>query len=854
MPVNGNVVITDPTLTVNGWTAAGAVYLFNGQNGQLIRELVGSAPNMAVGGGGVGVCTNGNYVVFSNYSAVDASHAGFCATFVNGTTGLTIGDVNSGSSGGSVPTSVVTGANSLIQNTTVSSGAQVECLTSVQNTIKQSACEVLLGGLVNIDPTTSALNAAGSRFSLGTPPLENQIFTFIPLPNGNYLVLSAQSNALTFGNGTNGVAGVISSTNSLIGSAQDVLGASQVLLTPQALLSQVTVFPDSTYAVTSTHTDTVTFGSGNSGATGNIPLAGSVAGGLISPLTNGNLAVADPVHGTASLVARGTFHVISTLTGGGAGLTVTPLSNGNFVVCSPAFNDGAGAFTLVNGTAGLNTAVSAANSMVGSSEGDDVGSGGAIALSNGNYVVFSPNFHGERGAATFGSGTVTAVGTVTAANSLVGVNVKDAVGSNGGTALTNGNYVVISPLFGDGEGAVTFGNGASGTVGTVSTANSLLGANDTDAVGSGGAVALAHGGFVALSPSFGSGKGAATYGNGTSLVAGTVSSANSLVGTTTSDNVGISGAVALANGNYVVVSPNFGANSGAVTFGNGTSGVRGVVTSSNSLVGNAGDSVGGGTMTLQNANFQYPVTTAQGLNTNTMFGVVPLPNGNYVVMTPGFGGGAGAATFGNGSTGVVGGVTATNSLVGSVATDHVSGGGVVVLPSGNYVVLSPFWSNGSATLVGAATFGLGTTGISGQVSPGNSLVGVFSGDLIGYTSENTSSAPNIYQTLFNQGGTNGNSVGQLSQFGIPSVSQNGQITILSTGDYVVMSPWAFGETGAATLCSGSTGLSGPLTTTNSLVGQTGRGLLGMQVGFNGTHLVAGGEPALAQNPVIVVSQ
>ena len=76
------------------------------------------------------------------------------------------------------------------------------------------------------------------------------------------------------------------------------------------------------------------------------------------------------------------------------------------------------------------------------------------------------------------------------------------LGFGGVDALTNGNYVVRSPGW-DGAalnvGAVTWGNGSSGVVGAVSAANSLVGSQDLDNVGSGGAVALPNGNYVVIS-------------------------------------------------------------------------------------------------------------------------------------------------------------------------------------------------------------------------------------------------------------------------------------------------------------------------------------------------------------------
>jgi hypothetical protein len=103
---------------------------------------------------------------------------------------------------------------------------------------------------------------------------------------------------------------------------------------------------------------------------------------------------------------------------------VTALSNGNYVVASPFWNDNRGAATWGDGTAGVTGPVGAGNSLVGSGPGDQVGSGSVspsvTALGDGNYVVNSPNWDGGRGAATWADGTVGVTGPVDASNSLVG--------------------------------------------------------------------------------------------------------------------------------------------------------------------------------------------------------------------------------------------------------------------------------------------------------------------------------------------------------------------------------------------------------------------------------------------------
>ncbi len=303
-------------------------------------------------------------------------------------------------------------------------------------------------------------------------------------------------------------------------------------------------------------------------------------------------------------------------------------------------------------------------------------------------------------------------GTLQAATFSEFVDPNPAVGNQFGAtvvALSTGNVVITSPFDDAGgadAGAVYLFNGATGAL--IST---LRGSTASDQVGASGVTALSNGNYVVRSPYWDNGAivnaGAATWGSGTTGVTGAVSAANSLVGSTASDNVGISGVASLSNGNYVVGSASWdnGAivNAGAVSWGSGTTGVSGVVSAANSLVGStASDFVG-------------------------ISGVTALSNGNYVAASPAWDNGAiadaGAATWGSGTTGVTGVVSAANSLVGSTASDNVGNIGVTALSNGNYVVASTFWDNGAIVNAGAATWGSGTTGVTGAVSAASSLVG-----------------------------------------------------------------------------------------------------------------------------------
>jgi hypothetical protein len=602
------------------------------------------------------------------------------------------------------------------------------------------------------------------------------------------------------------------------------------------------------------------------------PLGSGRFGRSVTALPNGNIVVTDPDYDTETTVDVGAVYLyggatgerISTLTGSTAGDQigydgVTVLSNGNYVVVSRYWDNGvatdAGAATWGNGTTGVSGVVSAGNSLVGSTTGDWVGgNNGVTTLSNGNYVVSSPDWDNggvmNVGAVTWGNGTTGVSGVVSSSNSLVGSTTGDRVGWEV-TALSNGNYVVRSPYWDNtgaehavatSAGAVTWGNGATGTSGVVSAGNSLVGSTTGDRVGW-EVTALSNGNYVVSSMEWDNAgivdAGAATWGNGTIGISGVVSSTNSLVGSTTGDRVG-SGATALSNGNYVVSSlswNNGGAtDAGAATWGNGTTGISGVVSSTNSLVGDK-------------------------INDLVGASVAALSNGNYVVRSPHWDNGgavdAGAATWGNGKTGTSGVVSSENSLVGSTANDFVGLGIVTALSNGNYVVSSSYWDNGGVANAGAATWGDGTIGISGVVSSANSLVGSTAGDQVGQGVTALSngnyvvSSPHWDNGVTDVGAaTWGNGTTGIS--GVVSSANSlvgsttddqvgyGGVTALSNGNYVVRSPyWDNGgvtDAGAATWGDGMTGVSGAVSAANSLVGSTA----GDQVGSDGVAALSNG--------------
>ena len=705
----------------------------------------------------------------------------------------------------------------------------------------------------------------------------------VVLNNGNFVVMSPQwqgVGAVTWGSSTSGVSGTtVSSSNSLVGSTYDDQIGYRVLYPGVVPLS------NGNYIVYSPNWDNggainagaVTWGDGTNGTSGIV----SAANSLVGSSSNDNIGKND----------------------------VMELSNGHYVVRSLDWDNGgasnAGAVTWGNGTSGVSGAISAANSLVGSSNNDKVGRHPLVELSNGNFVVSSPDWNNgavtDAGAVTWVDGTSGIAGEVSAANSLVGSTAYDGVGSNVynyAVALSNGNYVVVSRDWDNGAiedvGAVTWADGTSGITGLVSAANSLVGSSAGDQVGV--VTALSSGDYVVSSPYWDNGvvtdTGAITWVDGTSSFTGTVSTANSLVGSSTGDQLGEGSVVELSNGNYVVLSRNWdnggATDAGAVTWVDGTGGTSGVVSAANSLVGSSSGDLVGNITVLRNGNYVVrstywdnggaadagaatwgdgttgitgAVSAANSLVGTTAYdqvggAVVELSNGNYVVRNRSWDNGAavdaGAVTWGNGTSGITGEVSAANSLVGSSTDDRVGAfvpGGVVTLANGNYVVSCPDWDNGGVTDAGAVTWGDGMSGVSGEISAANSLVGSSADDRVGFNTSGAIELSTGHYVVRSTGWDNGTATdagavtwgdGTSGITGVVSSANSlvgsstndtvGDVVVLSNGNYVVTSPywddgWAM-DAGAVTWGNGMTGITGVISSTNSLVGSSAADAVG----------------------------
>ena len=596
------------------------------------------------------------------------------------------------------------------------------------------------------------------------------------LENGNYLAFTPRwdngfaedAGAVTFGDRTTGVTGVVSAANSLVGSSRfDNVGG---------------FFPfffvelnDSNYLIRTPSWDNglaqaagaVTFGSGTSGVTGAISAANSLVGSSsfdaignrgssrnVTVLENGNYLVVSELWDNGTEVDAGAVTFGDASSGGAVGVIsaanslvgsssndrvggdLIVLDGGNYVVESQFWDngsvDGAGAYTFGSATAGVKGEITEFNSLVGSSRFD--GSSGGLGnvsvqpLGDGDYAVITPGWDSGTttnvGAVTFGDASAGgAVGVISGAISLIGSSTNDSVGSERVTELANGNFVVANPAWDNGSvvdaGAVTFIDGAENFRGVVSASNSLVGSATNDQVGSRPVQPLESGNYLVRSTSWDNGSvrdaGAVTFGDGTTGTVGVITAANSLVGSSEEDRVGLGGLFLLEGGNYLVSSQLWDdgsiANVGAVTFGNGVTGVTGTISSANSLIGSTEDDLVG------------------------QFGVEVLDGGNYLVRSPFWNNGAatdaGAVTFGTADQGISGVVSASNSLVGSSVDDEVGLNGFWELDGGNYLIRTALWDNGSALDAGAITFVDRNVGVTGAVSASNSLIGSSSGDNVG---------------------------------------------------------------------------------------------------------------------------
>jgi len=735
----GNIAVTN-VYDNTAASKAGAVRIFNMTTGALLSTLTGSQANDAVGHLAMAL-GNGNFVTWtSSWAAGTATNAGAVTwikhdgTLSNGATGGVVSAANSlvgvraDDSVGFGDVTALKDANKSVvvvspkwDNGTMTDAGAVTWINGSNGKLVGGAT----GGVITSDNSLigskqNDMVGLGRNTSATVPTYGSE--GVVALENGNYVVNSqrwsngtvANVGAVTWGYGAMGTTGVVSAYNSLLGgSAGDRIGAKGIY-----------ALSNGNYVVASPF-----WASGTSTAAGAATWVDGANGYLKEMGTRGGV-----VSSSNSLVGEKKDSRVSYQ-------GVVEVGSSNYVVVSSDWVNGtatkAGAVTWGNGSAGTSGVISSANSLVGDKSNSCIGASGITVLANGHYVVSSVRATNGTvtnvGAVTWGSGSAGVSGVVSAANSLMGQTANDCVGSRGIYALDNGNYVVLSPYWdlstsAQNAGAVTWSKGdsaANAVKGTVSSTNSLLGKTADDVIGSSGVVMLKNNhNFVILSPNWdystaAQNAGAVTWGSGSAGISGALSSSNSLVGTTSGDNVGAD-VIALSNGNYVARNlywnNSTASKAGAVTWGNGATGITGAVSVANSLVGSTKEDYLGSS------------------------GIYALENGNYVVSSALWDNGtsaanAGAITWGDGTTGLTGTVSAANSLVGNSLNDCVGSGGITLLSgNNNYVVRNPYWDNGAILNAGAVTWSKGDSAANaakGIVSSDNSLVGSTANDYVG---------------------------------------------------------------------------------------------------------------------------
>ena len=700
-------VVVHDSLDDFGGTDAGAVYLYRLSDGALLSELHGVNENLSGTTGGDRV---GNSFIDSfTLSGVNLLRS---AQWGGGAGALTVFDPVNGTSGG------VTASNSLVGAAAGDSigNSSFQFLNNKSVAVLSRFFDGNRGAITVVTPSTLRGTVSSSNSLVGANANDQLGDQLTDLGAGHWAARSANGGlgSLTVIHAGMPIAGVVSGSNSLVGSAAG---------------------------------DAV----GNGGL---FQLGNSKFWVATSSLWNGGVGAVTWVDRTGNI--RGPLSASNSLVGsavgdlGSNGAQFRNLSGANYLLFSD--NGGAGAVTFVSPTSlpkGL--ANDPANSLVGSSSTDAIGhnsNGGRANFDffNGKIAIYSPRWNGNAGAVTWGSLTSSlARGPVGASNSLLGANSDDFLGDSRIVPVGFGLGLLRSDN--GGAGAVTVIDASAPAIGLVRSANSLVGGVSSDAVGGGADGIEFVGGstYAIVSPNWSDPLGASNVGavtlfdastgkvNGTATpFAGLVSTSNSLVGINTDDQVGSGGVKFAYNGTsasfYAVLSPDWHntpsvPGAGALTWFTLSDAVNGTVSVSNSLVGSStGDNVGDG------------ATSVSGLGSSDtgIYRLLGSTTQSAVYYNPDQANGAGAVVFLPGTGPPTGPITSANALLGGTTNDHIGSNGIFER-GGKYIVLSPDWDNSSIADAGAVTVASADSGLSGFVGSINktSLVGNHIDDHVG---------------------------------------------------------------------------------------------------------------------------
>ena len=447
----------------------------------------------------------------------------------------------------------------------------------------------------------------------------------------------------------------------------------------------------------------------------------------------------------------------------------TDLGNQRAVLLSPEWSSNTGAATLIsaaNAASRLVGSASASNSLVGASAGDKLGASDFTNIMSGTPIhnpliqlgssdfraLLTPHWGGDKGAVTlFNAVSSDLLGTVGVSNSLVGSKAGDMVGLgayfmpnpsvagsyvlDGGASasvffdLGGGRFALRSANWlaqaGDtsAAGALTWLNPSAGlATGVVDASNSLVGAQAGDRVGKDDNAtlfeSLGSSNYLLRSTHFNADRGAATVLNAAAAPVGVIGNSNSLVNASnttgvfnTSNTPTAANAVIAALGTgHVLMTPTWNANAGAITYFAAGATPSGNISASTSLVGAAGNMLGGQ--------------------------VKLLANGKLLIGSPLWNGNLGAATLlvnANGLASTLTGsiaIDGSNSFIGVNSGDRISSSGFADLGNDIFVVYSPEFGSSSnpRTVFGAITLGDSVTNaLKGDVSSVNSFFSSTSG-------------------------------------------------------------------------------------------------------------------------------
>ena len=746
---NGNFLVLDPYRTVNGMANVGAIYLYHGATLTNISILTGSHANDFVGYGGVQLLTNNTILVFSpNWANGTATNAG-AITWMNAT---------NGPAGGTGVSNVLSSANSLVgASANDSAGFSLIALPNGNYVIQWPTADDPNNNRPDIGAATWYNPAGGT---VGTLSTANSLFgaavSVTPLANGHYVVRANNfvngDGSVTWCNGTTpSPVGYVSTGNSLYGNGGMGVGAA-------GGAAGITPLSNGNYVVSSYNANgqpggsyASTWCSGTGPTAANVNTGNSIYGTHqnagymeVKPLPNGNYLLVNPnayldyAYGvgcvrwvSGSSQTQGVMPAGSYLRGncnwngsfyevdlcGNGGVTVMPDSSFVIYSASYAMFGRYGALTYAGPSGSLpNGPVSYINSLCGAAAGDLAYCSITVLSNNAGWLTTCPNFNG-RGCvlaqATSSSYNGWTLSTSTMGSAMIyGIN-NDRIGLGGIKALPNGRFVVCSPAYGGGLGALTLGRSDS-MAGGVSSGNSMVGG----VVGgypcyltvTADSISVLNNGNFVYNTGVNSQRGAMMWGSSNGPLAGTPSSGNVLMGSSGS-YYGITTPTALTNGDYLVASSSWddgtNVNAGVLAYCNGLTGRVGTLSAANALVGAAAGDMVGSTI---------PAMTASG-------GFVVA---SYSARAGGIAN-AGCVNYYANSNALTGVLATTSGLTGGSRDDQVGSGGLTLLTNGYCMVRSPVWDNGVLTNVGAVSLINLASNFAGVVSQCNSVLGTVSG-------------------------------------------------------------------------------------------------------------------------------